>query len=434
MNAYSRLLDVIANANGTHAMWAATAVAFSLLMLALYLQSRRHASALERLSATDMPGAGHTIDTRPVAVFREASNTGLDGVSISPIDRIFPRRPRAFLSMVALVSAGCWLAGLLLAPDIRRFLTSSEWLFQPLYLAAHFITLRLFINVFTHNFAAGVVHLKVSRIDALRGVRGFLGGPGAIVAALIAAPFCYFDFHYLFSPRYAKMGGDDALRAIDYLVWGIWCLEWFLNAFIWVVLIGFLVKNCWTIHAYPFRAPIHVVLHEKHYRPFLQMSAQGATMVLAFSAFTVFYLWYTGGELTDYLGLAITGTLLVIGFVPPWMLLKSKVDRAVMAEKISLRERLTEGGLLDYSTQGPADGSTSDVRAHALEQRLDEALALLRISHLENLYGNLGQTEAKAIMIRLMAPALTIGWQVSQNLTDLMQKLERFAQTLLGRI
>jgi hypothetical protein len=127
------------------------------------------------------------------------------------------------------------------------------------------------------------------------------------------------DFRYLTreGSRYERIGAGNAASAADYLMWSTWTVEWFINALIWVLLIGFLIKNCWVISRYPFRALIEIVVHERHYKPFLQMSAEGATIVLGFSAVTIFYLWYTGGELTDYAGLAITASLLFVGFVPP---------------------------------------------------------------------------------------------------------------------
>ena len=386
------------------ALWSLAASA--LMLVLLVRQSLRTAQVKRVLGRETLPVARQVVDLAQYDV--------LDGVALAPIDHVLPRRHGRFLSLVLVIAIGCWLLGFALAPNKAHFLASPEWLFQPFYIAAHFIFLRMFVNVYTRNFAAGVKHLDVPITEGVRGVRFILGLPGATIAALIAVPFCAFDFNYLFTDRYARMGRDEIVRAIDFVMWGIWCLEWFLNALIWVVLVGFLYKNTIAIRSYAFRAPIDQVLHEKHYRPFLEMSSQGATMVLGFSICTVIYLWFTGGELTDYLGLAITGTLLVIGFVPPWMLLNAKVDHAVRSENEMLRERLMRSGQ----------------PAATLEERLDEALALLRLSHLESLYGNLGQTEAKAIMVRLMAPALTIGWQIAQNGPEYLLKLQR----LLGAI
>ena len=54
--------------------------------------------------------------------------------------------------------------------------------------------------------------------------------------------------------------------------------------------------------------------------------------------------------------------------------------------------------------------------------------AVVAFSSVAGRFGNLGQTEAKAIMVRLLAPAATIGWQVSQNYGNLAQN----ASKLLG--
>lgn len=395
-----------------------TVVALGLVVLAL-VQTRR------RLQMRGRQGAGRN------RAELEEQGLSLDGISLSPIDRVFPRRPRQFLVLVATISLGAWVAGYLLAPDVRQFLTAPEWIFQPVYIAAHLVALRLFINAFTRNYAAGICHLDVSRKHALRGVRAILGPWGALAAVLIAAPFCVFDFRHLWSPRYVRMGGDDIVRPIDFMMWGVWSLEWFINALIWVLLVGFMIKNCITLWRYPFRSPIHTVLADKQYRPFLQMSAQGATVVLGFSLVSVAYIAYTDGALTDYLGLGITVTLLVVCFLPPWMVLRSKVDRAVNVEVAGLRQ-----GARLVPAAGPLGlvaldaGTTAD---RPLEARLDEALALLRIWHLQNLYGNLGQTELKAILVRLLAPSVTIGWQIAHNYGDLAQRLAKLVGAAAGK-
>jgi hypothetical protein len=310
---------------------------------------------------------------------------------------------------------------------VKHFLMSPEWTFQPLYIIAHSVTLRLFINVFTRNFAAGISHLDMSKMHALRGIRVVLGSWGALMALLVALPFCYFDFKYLYGPRYARMGRDDMVRSIDFVMWGIWSLEWFINAFIWVLLIGFMVKNCMTLARFPFRSPIHLVLSDKHYRPFLQMSAQGATVVLGFSCVTVLYLYYTGGELTDYLGLGITVALLVFCFVPPWLVLRSKVDACVRDEMLKLR---SEAGLAPQTRTPLANAAAGD--DGTIEKKFEQMASLLKLWHLQNLYGNLGQTEAKAILFRLMAPAATIGWQVANNYTELAARLTRLLSASAG--
>ncbi len=341
-------------------------------------------------------------------------------VSLAPIDRLLPRRPSAFLALVTALASGSWVLGSVLSPDKGALLASPEWLVQPFYIAAHLIALRMFITIYTRNFRAGVLHFDVPFAQATRGVRPILGLPGAVAALVIATPFCLFDYAYLRSERYAtlmQIGADGVLRPIDYELWGIWCLEWFLNALMWVILVGFLLKNCSAIRAFAFRSPIDIVLREKHYKPFLRMSAQGATVVLLFSACTVIYVLLTGGETSDYLGLAITSALLVVGFVPPWIMVNAKIDSAVRGAMADLRQKLPQGlTAASWSSTGAAGTS--------LEHRLDEVLVLLRLSHLENLSRTPGQSEAKAIAFRLLtAPAATAAWQLSQKWSLFVSKL-----------
>ena len=198
-----------------------------------------------------------------------------------------------FLVLVVVLAAGSWALGYALAPSKDRFLASPEWRFQPFYLAAHLVTLRLFITVFTRNFVAGAARLDMPPERALSGFRVILGPVGALVALAIAVPFCVWDYGHLYSARYARMG--DGVGPVDLVMFGIWCVEWFLNAIIWVVLTGFLIMNIWAIRTYRFRDPIEVVLDEKQYRPFLQMSSQGASIVLGFAVLTAVYIWYTDG-------------------------------------------------------------------------------------------------------------------------------------------
>ena len=73
-------------------------------------------------------------------------------------------------------------------PTRYAFLTSREWQLQPLYLAAHFITLRLFATMYTRNYLAGVVHLDMPTAHARRGIQLVQGPVGTLVALLVAMP------------------------------------------------------------------------------------------------------------------------------------------------------------------------------------------------------------------------------------------------------
>ncbi len=347
-----------------------------------------------------------------------------------PVDRVMPPHFGGTLAVAMGVALALWFAGLLLTPSTPAFLASHEWHFQPFYIAAHIIAVRLFVMAYTRGFARGVVHLAVPPPQIRTLIERVLGVPGALIALALALPFVALDFLYLFSDRYERMGGPDTVLPIDYLMWVVWSVEWFLNAFIWVVLVGFLIKTWWVVRTYPFRSPIEIVLHDKHYRPFLQMSTEGASIVFAFTIVTVAYIWYTGGELTDYVGLIITAVLLVVGFVPSWLLLKSKVHRAVEAETIAMRSRLLRNLELaetdSNASGGPRERERPATDIRALEHRLDAAVAILRISYLEGSHQSLGASEARAVLVRMLAPALSIGWQVAKTQGATLTSLQAY--------
>jgi hypothetical protein len=363
-----------------------------------YLRLRRRVTELGEPSLR-APGAG-------VAGWEdELPPISLEGERRAPVDRLLPRQPRAFLIVVCVLAAACWVAGLALAEDVMAFLTSREWQLQPLYLAAHFITLRLFATMFTRNYLAGVVHLDMPTAHARRGIELVMGPTGTLVAVLVALPFMLYDYQLVGLPKAAKA---VAGLAVDRLLYGIWCIEWYLMALIWVQLVGFLFLTRRAIGNYRFRAPIEVVLLEKQYRHFLALSAHGATIVLGFFLLNLVYSWYTGAELTDYIGVTITLVLLVVGFIPPWIQLTAKMDRIIKDEMARLRRRLASSEMLSPVDAAPSPGQGASDSAADLQARLDEALVMLRISYLERLHRDLGNMEAWSIVMKVGVPVMTV--------------------------
>ncbi len=396
-----------------------------LLGLALLRLGARNRSL--RLQLADHGGesetpALHTFDTPLAGLGAEIPHT--------PIDRLLPRHPLGFYLLAFAISAACWGLGFALAPDKGRFLKSPEWHIQPFYLAAHLIALRLFVQIVVRNYVAGAAHLNVSAGTEVSGIRRVLGPPGMLTAVAIAVPFCILDYSYLLSDRYEKLSEDQQLYPIDYVMWSIWCAEWLLNALIWVALAGFLALSYRALRTYRFRAPIAIVVQEKLYRPFLQMSSQGATVVLLFTCVTAIYIWYAGGSASDFIGLGVTGVLLVAGFVPSWLLLNAKVKRTVREEIEALRRNLPAPVVGEKASATTA----GDGRARSVEERLDEVVAMMRAWHLERLQLDLGRTEAQALAVRLAAPAATAGWQLYSNLQSVLGKAGGIIGSVLSSI
>ncbi len=348
----------------------------------------------------------------------------------TPLDRILPHHPLAFYLLARAISVAVWALGLALAPDKTRFLQSPEWHIQPFYLAAHLTALRLFVQIVVRNYVAGAAHLDIPAEKVASGIRSVLGLPGILAAIVVAVPLCVLDYRYLLSDRYEMLGDNQQLSAIDYAMWGIWCAEWLLNALIWVALAGFLALSYRALRTHRFRAPIATVVQEKLYRPFLQMSSQGASVVLLFTCVTAIYIWYAGGSASDFIGLGVTGVLLVAGFVPSWLLLNAKVKRTVREEIEALRRNLPA----PVAGQKVLGATSGDGRARSVEERLDEVVAMMRAWHLERLQLDLGRTEAQALAVRLAAPAATAGWQLYSNLQSVLGKAGGILSPILSSI
>lgn len=334
-----------------------------------------------------------------------------------------PKGRPLFIAAAAVFALSIWLVAWLLAGDKRSFVEAREWQVQPIYLLAHFATLRLFASIFAFNFMAGAAHLAITRAVASAAVARLLSPPALLVGALMALPFIVFDLRYFLSDRYAKLSGNATPLPVDWLMFGVWALEWIVNGIVWMLLLGFLWLNLRTLHRYDFRSPIQTVLHERQYRPFLRMSAQGATVMVVFSLVTAAYIWLAGGEVTDYLGLILTTVLLAVSFVPPWLLLRKKIRTIVKAETA-----LLHGAVSQTTAQGLLD----QLQDETAVRRDRESMAMLRLMHLERLHGNIGQREATDVAVKLLAPAVTVGWQLWQNSGVLVERALAWWRLLIG--
>ena len=167
---------------------------------------------------------------------------------------------------------------------------------------------------------------------------------------------------------------------------------------------GYSAMTIQTIERFPFAAPLETVLHERHYRPFLRMSAQGASILLGYTAAYALYIWYTQSTTSAYIGLWGSAGLLLLSFVPPWMRLKTRIARLVRDTSHDLHVQVLAARALAQSMD---DGKTT----YTLDEvgaRVDVALAMLRLDHLEYLYRDLGKSEGQQILLRLLAPISTI--------------------------
>jgi hypothetical protein len=83
-------------------------------------------------------------------------------------------------------------------------------------------------------------------------------------------------------------------------------------------------------------------------------------------------------------------------------------------------------------TFGAIDGpETPGPVARSLEHRLDAAVAIMRISYLEGRHRDMGQAEARAVLLRILAPAASIGWQAAKSHASVLTDLQVYLTRLL---
>ena len=328
---------------------------------------------------------------------------------VAGLDRLLPARTGPFLATVVAISALVWAAGWLLAGERRTFLESREWWVQPAYLAVHLVILRMFVGAYSGNFLEGCKAMDTDHANIERRLRRVLGVYSVAGAFLLTVPLAAIDVAYLRGAEYLgaglALGKGHTLGAADWLMVGVWAVEWVINAYVWLVIVGALLLTLHVLRRHEFRDSVERVLRERQYRPLLLMSAQGASLTLVFAVATVGYIFVTKGAASDTIGLWVTGGLVMLGFIPSWLTLKARLGRVVEIEAVRLGTSLDEStAALGAGARKPA-ASTGD-----LGTRLDLVLDLVRIDHLRRLHEELGKSEAQGLVLKLLVPAATGGW------------------------
>ena len=338
----------------------------------------------------------------------ESDRLSLERVHTAWLDKLLPGKPKPYVMVALAIPVACWLLGFALAGDRMRFLASHDWQAQPLFFTVHLVVLRLFVTAYTRHFLDGLAFLEPEAQGIVKHMRRVLALPGFVTSLVLAAPLVYLDLAYLTGPEFFASGDAQGtlhhIAASDYVLAALWSAEWLATTSVWVVLGGYAILTVRVIERFQFTAPLETVLHERHYRPFLRMSAQGASILFGYTAAYALYVWYTKGVASDYIGLWVTAGLLVFSFVPPWMRLKTRIARMVRDTSHEMQVHVIAARELAKAVDDGKPTYTLD----EVGARVDVALAMLRLDHLEHLYRDLGRSEGQAILLRLLAPVATI--------------------------
>jgi hypothetical protein len=309
--------------------------------------------------------------------------------------------PWAVLTFMA-IGMLAWLFGLVLSNDKLVFLHSREWQVQPLYLAGHLFTAWMFVLPFTKLFHRALESMEGPKEVILSYTKVVLGPQSLIGATVLAIPFLVALVRSFLLGQYEEyyLVVDSGLALVDIWMMIIWAAEWWINSYIWFILIGFIGLTLSAIKYCTFKGEIEEILIHEKYKPFLLLIVQGSTSCLFFFMISSGYVWYAEGELDDYIGLGLTLALLVFGFTPPWVLLRHNLERQINLRTIMLGDRLAA---IDSGNVPPGQVAESIA--------IREFSLISRIQYLDRLKAELGQKEGRSVILRLLIPALTFGWE-----------------------
>jgi hypothetical protein len=172
-----------------------------------------------------------------------------------------------------------------------------------------------------------------------------------------------------------------------------------VNGYIWFILVGFIALTIRAMLQCNFKGHIEEILIREKYKPFLLLIVQGSSSCLFFCLLTSLYVWYADGDTTDYVGLGITVGLLVLGFAPPWLLLRQKLDGMIAERHMQIGNRL-----VDLQSTPIGKDTLPDTIA------IQEFSLITRINYLDRLQEELGRKEGRSVVLRLLIPLGTMAW------------------------
>lgn len=300
------------------------------------------------------------------------------------------------------ISLAIWLIGLAIATDKNAFKESREWHVQPLLFAGHLFTAWMFVLPFTKLFHRALSAMEGPKEKIKNWTTLVLGPKGLIGAMLLSLPFQYMVINSYSKGEYDKffIETESNLSLVDLWMMIVWGIEWIINGYIWFILIGFIGLTISAMKLCTFIGSIEEVLIHERYKPFLLLIVQGSSSCLFFCLVNSFYVWYAEGDISDFIGLGMTISLLVGGFAPPWLMLRKKLEKEIQDRYLALGTKLIEIDHQFLANEGTPDNVF-----------FQESAIISRINFLDRLKMEFGQKEGRSVILRLLIPTATMGWK-----------------------
>jgi len=328
------------------------------------------------------------------------------------IEKILPDHSKKFVLFVVAFCLGIWLIGYIIAissdiidgvefdysnPD-SDYLHDREWQYQPFYLAVHFVILRMFGVVYTRNFDDTIRLLKAKPEEISQHTRWVFGHVSNIGAFIAATGFIYYDYSTMLDE------GFGALTSLDLLIMVIWGLERIILGYVICLMLGTVFLIWKLLRSYHYSAPADVVLMEKRWKPFTQLSLEASSLVLVFALVDVAYLYYAGFWLADFLAFMVLIFLVSASFLVSTWIIKSDLREEVEEQLLMFYAELEEAkkGVRSLDPKMPK----TDTRW--LAANMDLILAFLKIDYLEDQFHTMAASDAKVLVLRMLIPILGI--------------------------
>lgn len=327
-----------------------------------------------------------------------------------------------------LLSSGFWVAGYLLAPDASAFLRNDSWLYQIVWLPAHIVCGYLAVCIYRVALASCGSEKELSPVGFMPYLnylfRKFLIATAAVLPFLVMDGIEGYD---MVLEEFSSMGRSG------WLLMTVWVIEWIATGVLWVHVLLTLKLNFDFFNENYVRNHLESLLITAKDVPLLTAGVENSLVILLYAAATFGYIWFAGGELSDFVALGVSAIFVLLAFLGSMLHLKIKINRALDDLYEEHLQRLLKRDVTPSTAGHPPNRSLEDlqvldqlifsrppgvsVRSYArlrsikanllLDPEADSqsvARDMFRYTEYELRLATVGAAELRAVMIRLSAP------------------------------
>ncbi len=337
-------------------------------------------------------------------------------------------RIKAVTGFSFLLSSGFWVAGYLLAPDASAFLRNDSWLYQIVWLPAHILCGYLAVCIYRVALSSCDSDKELSPVGFMPYLNYLFRK--LLIATAAVLPFLVMDGiegYDMVLEEFSSMGRSG------WLLMTVWIIEWIATGVLWVHVLLTLKLNFDFFNENYVRNHLESLLITSKDLPLLTAGVENSLVILLYAAATFGYIWFAGGELSDFVALGVSAIFVLLAFLGSMLHLKIKINRALDDLYEEHLQRLLKRDATPLTTAHQPGRSLEDlqvldqlifsrppgvsVRSYARLRSIKANLLLdpeadsqsvardvFRYTEYELRLATVGAAELRAVMIRLSAP------------------------------